>query len=138
MRPNQQKNLNPVNLLGLFGVLLWVLTIFLRETPAVHNPGFHLWLGIAPNFGAALLLPALLNIYYPVVFKRALTRQHFLEGLGIIFTGLVVSEVVHEIFLGSRFDLWDLAASLVGLMIMTWVSGKTKEFHPARDHFVLS
>jgi hypothetical protein len=114
--------------LGFVGVILWVLVIFLREMPIVHHPSANIWLGIAPNLGVALLLPMLLANYYPVVSKRGLTRQHFLNGLAVIFTVLLLSEVVHDIFLNSRFDIWDLAASLVALVIMALVASKTKCF----------
>jgi hypothetical protein len=128
MKVVEQKSLTLFNVLGLLGVILWVSVIFLRETPVVHNPSINFWLGIAPNFGVALLLPMLLANYYLVVFKRALTHRLFLYGLAIIFAALFLSEVVHDIFLNSRFDVWDLVASLVALIIMALVSGKTKPF----------
>jgi hypothetical protein len=121
----KQKSLTLFNVLGLLGAFLWVLIIFLRETPVAHHPGINFWLGIAPNFGVTLLLPMLIASYHPVVFERALTRRHFLHGMVTIFAVLLLSEVVHEIFLNSRFDIWDLVASLVGLSIMALVSGKT-------------
>ena len=123
-----QKSLALFNLLGFLGVILWVWVIFLRETPIVHHPSANIWLGIASNFGVALLPPMLLANYYPVVFKRGLTRQSFLNGLAVIFTALLLSEVVHDIFLNSRFDIWDLAASLVALVIMALVASKTRLF----------
>jgi hypothetical protein len=129
-----QKSLTLFNILGLLGILLWALTIFLRETPVAHHPGINFWLGIAPNFGVALLLPMLLVNYYPVVFKKALTRQFFLYGLVIMLTVLFLSEVVHDIFLNSRFDVWDMVASLVALMIMALVSGKTNHFRLENNH----
>jgi len=129
MSIGEQKSLTLFNILGLLGVLLWVLTIFLREMPVAHNPGINFWLGIAPNFGVALLLPMLLVNYYPVVFKRALTRRFFLYGLAILFTALVFSEVVHDIFLNSKFDIWDLVASLVALVIMVVASDKAKSLN---------
>ena len=61
------------DVVGLLGVSLWVLTTFLRETPAIHNPDLHFWLGIAPNPGVGLLLPMLLVDFYPVLFKKELT-----------------------------------------------------------------
>jgi len=56
--------------LGFLGVILWVLVIFLRETPIVHYPSTNIWLGIAPYFGVALLLPMLLANYYLDFQKR--------------------------------------------------------------------
>lgn len=109
------------NIMGLLGVSLWVLTIFLRETSAIDNPNLQFWLGIAPNFGVGLLLPMLFVNFYPVVFKKELTYRLFLYGLGMIFAALFMSEVVHALFLDSGFDIFDLLASLIALGIMAWL-----------------
>lgn len=110
-----------LNIMGLLGVSLWVLTIFLRETSVINNPAFHFWLGIAPNFGVGLLLPMLLVQYYSATFKKTLTYKQFLVGLAVIFAALFMSEVVHALFLNSGFDIFDLLASLVALSIMAWL-----------------
>jgi mannose/fructose/N-acetylgalactosamine-specific phosphotransferase system component IIC len=128
MKAMDQKSLALFNLLGFLGVILWVLVIFLRETPVAHDPCLNICLGIAPNFGVALLLPMLLANYYPVIFKRGFSWKVFRNGLAIIFAALLLSEVVHDRFLNSRFDIWDLAASLVALAIMALVARKTKLF----------
>lgn len=114
----QKNRFSLFNLLGLLGVFLWVTVIFFREAPGIDYPGIRFWLGIAPNFGAALLLPVLFANYFPVLFKRPLTRLHFSYGLAGVFAALFFSEVIHAVFLNSMFDIWDLAASLIGLVIM--------------------
>jgi hypothetical protein len=128
MRAIVKNRISFFNLLGLLGAIPWGLAIYLRETPIVHYPSTNIWLGIAPNFGVALVLPMLLANYYPMLFKKGLSWMAFRNGLVVIFIALLLSEVVHDIFLNSRFDIWDLAASLVALMIMALVASKTRLF----------
>lgn len=117
----EQKKSKLPDVVGLLGVSLWVLTIFLRETPVIDNPNLQFWLGIAPNFGVGLLLPMLLVNFYPVLFKKDLNYTQFLYGLGLIFAALLMSEIVHALFLNSGFDVFDLLVSLLALGIMAWL-----------------
>ena len=112
---------------GLLGASLWALTIFLRETPVIHNPDLRFWLGIAPNFGVGLLLPILLVNNYPAVFRKELTYRLFLCGLVMMFAALFLSEVVHALVLESGFDVYDLLASLVALGMMARLYRQLKE-----------
>ncbi len=76
-------------------------------------------LGIAPNFGVGLLLPMFTVRYYPALFKKDITFKNFILVLITIFLILIVSEVVHDTFFNSRFDLYDLIASLTALGVMS-------------------
>jgi hypothetical protein len=107
-----------IDVLGLIGAFLWALTIFLRETALMHNEFISFLLGIAPNFGVALLLPMFAVIYYPILFKKHITFKKFILILIAIFLLLIVSEVVHAKFLDSRFDFYDMIASLIALGVM--------------------
>lgn len=103
---------------GFLGFGLWALTIFLRGTAVVQHDTVNFLLGIAPNFGAALVLPMMAVIYYPIAFKRELSVATFRYSLVAIFLFLFLSEVVHDLFLNSRFDPYDLIASLIALGIV--------------------
>jgi hypothetical protein len=115
------------DLVGLLGAVLWALTIFLRQTPAIHHDTLRFLLGIAPNFGVGLLLPMLLVNFYPVLFKKELSYRLFLYGLGMIFLALFLSEVLHVLLSDSGFDIFDLLTSLVALSIMAWLYRKPNE-----------
>jgi hypothetical protein len=116
----QRKSVLP-DTVGLLGTFLWAMTLFLRETPVIHDPNSHFWLSIAPNFSVALLSPMLLVNFYPILFKKNLTYRLFLYGLVLIFVALLMAEIVHTLFLGSGFDIFDLLASLAALTIMAWL-----------------
>lgn len=107
-----------LKVLGFLGFGLWALTIFLRGTAVVQHDTVNFLLGIAPNFGAALVLPMMAVIYYPIAFKRELSVATFRYSLVAIFLFLFLSEVVHDLFLNSRFDPYDLVASLIALGIV--------------------
>jgi cation transport ATPase len=114
----EKKKITRINVLGLIGALLWALAIFLRETTLMQNEIISFLLGIAPNFGVGLLLPMFTVIYYPILFKKDITFKKFILILIAIFLLLFVSEVVHDKFLNSRFDFYDMIASLIALGVM--------------------
>lgn len=111
-----------IDVLGLIGALLWTLAIFLRGTVLIQNEIISFLLGIAPNFGAGLLLPMLTMRYYPILLKKDITFKKFILILIAIFLLLFVSEVVHDKFLNSRVDFYDMIASLIafGVMILSY------------------
>lgn len=114
----EKKKTTLIDVLGLIGALLWALTIFLRGTVLMQNEIISFLLGIAPNFGVGLLLPMFTVIYYPILFKKDITFKKFIIILIAIFLLLFVSEVVHDKFLNSRFDFYDMIASLIALGVM--------------------
>ncbi len=114
----EKKKITLIDVLGLIGALLWALTIFLRGTALMQNETISFLLGIAPNFGVGLLLPMFTVIYYPILFKKDITFKKFILILIAIFLLLFVSEVVHDKFLNSRFDFYDIVASLIALGVM--------------------
>lgn len=111
-----------IDVLGLIGALLWTLAIFLRGTVLIQNEIISFLLGIAPNFGVGLLLPMLTMRYYPILLKKDITFKKFILILIAIFLLLFVSEVVHDKFLNSRVDFYDMIASLIafGVMILSY------------------
>ena len=115
----KKKRITLIDVLGLIGALLWPLTIFLRGTVLMQNGSISFLLGIAPNFSVGLLLPMFTVIYYPIIFKKDITFRKFILILIAIFLLLFVSEVVHDKFLNSRFDFYDMISSLIALGVMT-------------------
>ena len=74
-------------------------------------------LGIAPNFGVGLLLPMIAVIYCPILFKKDITFRKFMLILIVIYLLLFISEVLHDKFLNSRFDFYDMIVSMIASMI---------------------
>lgn len=126
LQRKEKKSITIIEILGLIGAVLWTLTIFLRGTSIMQNEIINFLLGIAPNFGAGLLLPMFTVIYYPIIFKKDITFKKFILILIAIYFLLFMSEVVHDKFLNSKFDFYDMISSLIALGIMT-VSYKYKK-----------
>lgn len=114
----EKKDVALLKLIGAIGMLVWALAVVLRGTPIAANETIDFFLGIAPNFGVGLLLPPLSIIYYPVIFKKESTFKQFILILIGIFILLFASEVIHDKFLNSSFDIYDMIASLVAFGIV--------------------
>lgn len=114
----KKKDLSIFNMLGLLGSALWTLTIFLREAEIAPGGTVSFLMGVAPNFSVGLLIPALIIIGYPSVFKRNLSLRPFILLLMGSYAIIFASEVIHDVFLGSTFDVLDMAATLIGFAIM--------------------
>lgn len=114
----KKKNITLINILGAVGCLLWVSAIFLRGTDITQNETVSFFFGIAPNFGVGMLIPMLAVTYYPVIFQKEITFKKFIFILMGSYALLFVSEVIHDKLLDSRFDFYDMIASLVAFGIM--------------------
>jgi hypothetical protein len=114
----KKKEFSLINLLGLLGSAIWTLTIFMRDAEMVLSESVRFLMGIAPNFAVGLLIPAMIVIGYPSFFKKDLAFRPFIFLLIGSYTLIFASEVIHDVFLGSRFDTLDMAASLIGFVIM--------------------
>ena len=112
------KKVSLINALGLVGCFLWVLAIFLRENSIMQNEIASFLLGVAPNFGVGLLIPMLVIRCFEVTLKKEVTCKSFILILIGIYGLLLMSEIIHDKFLNSRFDILDMVASLVALGIM--------------------
>jgi hypothetical protein len=118
-----------ISVVGLVGSFLWVLTIFLRETELAASTGIGFLLGILPNFGIGLLLPMLLILFYPLLFKAEISAGMYRLSLAGFFLLLLVSEIIHDRFLSSPFDIYDLAVSFLalGIMVLLYKEGQQIE-----------
>lgn len=110
-----------IRILGIIGALIWTLTILLRDVGIINNGFIKFLLGIAPNFAVGLLIPALIIICYPIIFKREILFKEFILMLVGSYILILSSEIVHDRFLNSSFDILDMIASLVGFVIMASV-----------------
>lgn len=124
----------------LFGAILWFFTIFLRENSLSSDLYYNLFLGIAPNFAVVFLVFGLGMLYHePIInnIKHLINNWHIYDKLHkhinnwnvydklypyllltFIWILLILSEFVHEIFLNSPFDIFDIIASLLGTIII--------------------
>ena len=103
------------SIFGIIGIITWTITIFLRES-SVNNIYTSFILGIMPNISATWsfiwlgeTIVNIKNIYFN--FKIASITS------AIIFLFAIVSEIIHHMFLNSPFDIYDIIATIVSIII---------------------
>lgn len=123
------KKVNYSKVLGVLGIAIWGLTILLRERAIVTIPVIGFLLGVAPNCGAVWFFAGIFQEIYPSLFKKACTfKTTILILVGIFILG-VGSEIVHDLFLNSPFDIFDIIATVVAsvvYVIVAWINGKSE------------
>lgn len=117
----KKKRKTLISIVGLFGSALWVLTIYMRGTDYVQISVINFLLGILPNFGVGLLLPMITILFYPVLFEEEISVTKYRYVLVAFFLLLFISEIIHDKFINSPFDIYDLAASFIALGIMAFL-----------------
>lgn len=85
-----------IRILGIIGALIWALTILLRDVGIINNGFIKFLLGIAPNFAVGLLIPALIIICYPIIFKREILFKEFI----LMLAGIAVSNLLSAVTSG--------------------------------------
>lgn len=112
------KELKLERIMGMLGVFIWAATIFLRESSLMGHTTSRFILGVAPNFGVVWLLYWLIALWYQNKYKREIKLPGQCVILGIILAFLFLSEVIHQVFMDSPFDIWDIIASCLAVLIL--------------------
>jgi hypothetical protein len=111
------KSIFTTKALGVIGSISWAGTIFLRGTTLNSIPILNFILGIAPNIAAAWLFAFLIENIYFVLLKRKIKQKEVISSLIFILGLSLGSEIIHDIFLGSPFDVNDIVATSFALII---------------------
>lgn len=116
-----EKLKNIYGLIGAAGSLLWMGTMLMREMAFAKPPWLQALLGVMPNFGAFLLCVDLVFQFFPWVLKREFDPRNIYKLCGAVLGLMVLSEIVHWLFLGAQFDWFDLLAALLACLCMLGV-----------------
>ena len=103
------------HIFGIIGVLFWSGTVLLREMLLSDSGVINFILGIMPNISASWVFiwigEKLINkINRDFTFKTASIIS------GVIFLLALISEIIHEMFLNSPFDVNDIIATIVAII----------------------
>ena len=100
---------------GIIGILSWTITIFLREI-SIDNPSINFLLGIIPNLSATWTFIWLGEI---ILNKKNVDFNFKIASAisGFIFLLAIISEVIHDLFLNSSFDIYDLISTAVAVVM---------------------
>ena len=101
---------------GLIGVVLWNVTNILRTTSLINIDAIKFILGIMPNVAACWvfiwvgeLIITKINNNYNFKFAGIVS--------GIIFLLAIISELIHDKFLNSPFDINDIIATILSIIV---------------------
>ncbi len=116
-----------VEILGYTGMFLWVATNLLRGISLTNNGLYLFLLGILPNLAAAWGITMFAKWVVLFILKRSITvKIHFCICVSIIFLALV-SEIIHDMFLGSPFDINDMLITVVAQLLIFIIPVVTKD-----------
>lgn len=103
------------HIFGIIGVLFWSGSVLLREMLLSDSGVINFILGIMPNISASWVFiwigEKLINkVNREFTFKTASIIS------GVIFLLALISEIIHEMFLNSPFDVNDIIATIVAII----------------------
>jgi len=100
---------------GIIGALSWSGTVLLREMLLSDSSVLNFILGIMPNISASWVFiwigEKLIN-----KAKRDFTFKVASIVSGVIFLFALISEIIHEMFLNSPFDVNDIIATILAIL----------------------
>lgn len=100
-------------ILGLIGAIAWTATVLIREAGPSLSPALTTLLGVMPNFGVVWLGMSIALALFPMALHKEATRMNRYGIIAAILALLLLSEIIHEAFLGARFDWQDILASCI-------------------------
>ena len=116
-----------MEILGYIGVISWVSVNYLRGVHLSANPMYIFLLGIIPNLGAAWVMTMFGKWFVLFALKKKYTSKiHGLVCL-IIFTFGLASEIFHDMFLNSPFDIYDMLITIAAQVFMFYLPAVTKD-----------
>ena len=103
---------------GLIGLAMWSMTIILRETTLTNYDIVKHILRVMPNFGVVWGLVFFAMLFLVKGLKRDFNSKNIYLTLLLIMILLFLSEIIHDKFLNSPFDIWDMVASAIASVII--------------------
>jgi len=116
-----------IEILGYTGIIIWVTVNILREYNLSDNSVYLFFLGMLPNLGAAWVVTMFGKWIVIFVWKRSLTvKIHLFICMGI-FVLAIGSEIVHDLFLNSPFDTYDILITIIAQIFIFFIPILTKD-----------
>ena len=105
------KKFTTTYIMGIIGIIIWMITILLRAMPlsSINSIGFIL--GIMPNISATWLFIWIAEVICEKVSKVFTFKISIITCSSILVLAFI-SEIVHDLFLNSPFDIYDIIATV--------------------------
>ena len=122
------KKLTITSVFGIIGILSWTLTILLRETTVNGVETVNFILGIMPNVSATWFFIWIGEIIVNRL-KNSFTLKISVIASGLIFLFAIISEIAHDLFLNSTFDMYDIIGTIsaIALYLATFYITKNRK-----------
>lgn len=118
-----------VEILGYIGIIIWVAVTVLRGYSLSDNDIYLFFLGTLPNLGAAWVATMFGKWMMVFVLKKKITVNiHLCLCVGV-FALALASEIVHDLFLHSPFDIYDIIITAIAQLVMFSIPILTKDKH---------
>ncbi len=102
-----------IELLGCIGIVIWVGANILRMFDLSNHPAYLFVVGMLPNVGASWSFTMLFKwlVQWRCGGDYTILAHMLLCGI-VLLLGLI-SELIHDLFLGAPFDRYDMFATLL-------------------------
>ena len=109
------------------GGLIWGAVILLRGISFSNNSIYLFLVGILPNLGAAWVTTMFGKWIVLFICKQDYSiKKHCIFCFGIIILAFL-SELIHDSFLNSTFDIYDMVITIIAQLIVFSVPIVTKD-----------
>ena len=103
-------------IIGVIGIVTWALTIFLRGTQLSTVNSIAFILGVMPNISATWLFIWIAEFICEKLSKVFTVKKSIMSCSAILILAFI-SEIVHDLFLNSSFDINDILATICAIAI---------------------
>lgn len=103
-------------IIGVIGIVTWALSIFLRGTQLSTVNSIAFILGIMPNISATWVFIWIAEFICEKLSK-VFTFKISIISCGAILILAFISEIVHDLFLNSPFDVNDMIATICAIAV---------------------
>lgn len=124
--------LTSIELLGITGLIIYMITLIVRKTAIIDNTQFNLF-WFAPNFGGAWFTTALLKQFFrPVgsikpILPFEFSKKNYAIICIIVIILAILNEFAYPLNTSRAFDLADILATIIAQAIIFIVPFISKE-----------
>lgn len=116
-----------VEILGYIGMAIWLAVIFLRNYHLSSNSVYIFILCVLPNWGAAWVATSFGNWIVQFLLKIEVTIKKYMFICIGVFALALTSEIIHDLFLNSPFDLYDMIVTAIAQLLMFFIPIMVKD-----------
>ena len=101
---------------GIIGALFWGGTVLLREMQVSDISALTFILGIMPNISASWVSLYIGELLVDKANKKFTFKVASIISV-VVFLLALTSEIIHDLFLNSAFDVYDIIATILAILV---------------------